>query len=114
MTNVISGGRTRLTIYDAQVYAAVDKSTLPSRIDMAYEVALEAIDIAPVVSGAYRDGIDVVTEGTDVFIVDDDPIAFMKEFGTVDTEPIGLLTEAAQVLAKYNSAGAFGKFRDRQ
>ena len=107
--NHIDGGRIRLTIYEAQVRSQATRASLPGRLDLAYEVALEAIDRAPVVSGAFRDGIDVAQEDGDVFIVDNDPIAFMKEYGTVDTEPIYLLTAAAEVLAKYNDRGAFAQ-----
>ncbi|MEU1432131.1 HK97 gp10 family phage protein [Nocardia sp. NPDC005746] len=105
--NVIDNGRVRLTIFAAQVRSEAKKASLPDREAMAYEVALKAIDLAPVVSGAYQGGIDVVVDGDDVFVVDNDPIAFMKEFGTVDTPAHLILSEAAQELAKYNDKGAF-------
>ncbi|MCU1640912.1 MAG: hypothetical protein JWN03_1187 [Nocardia sp.] len=107
--NVIDGGRVRLTIFEAQVRDEAKKASLPDREELAYEVALKAIELAPVVSGAYQDGIDVVVEDGDVYVVDNDPIAFMKEFGTVDTPAHLILTEAAADLAQYNDKGAFRK-----
>ncbi|MFE7799009.1 HK97 gp10 family phage protein [Nocardia sp. NPDC057440] len=105
--NTVEGGRARLEIFEAQVYREARRESLPSRIDMAKEVAAKARQIAPVVSGAYRDGVAVEVDGGDVFVVDNDPLAFIKEFGTVDTPAHAILTDAARVLGKYNDRGAF-------
>lgn len=105
--NFAIGGQARLEIFEAQVYSAARRGSTPDRITMAQQAAAKARQIAPVVSGAYRDGVDVEVEGTRVFLVDHDPLAYIKEFGTVDTPAHAILTDAARTLARYNDRGAF-------
>ncbi|WP_280449958.1 HK97 gp10 family phage protein [Nocardia brasiliensis] len=105
--NEISGGRARLEIFAAQTYREASKGSKPERLTMAKRAAAKARQIAPVVSGAYRDGVAVEEDGDDVFLVDNDPLAFIKEFGTVDTPAHAILTDAARELAQYNQRGAF-------
>jgi hypothetical protein len=42
-----------------------------------------------------------------VFLVDNDPLAFMKEFGTIDTPAHAILSDASRILGQYNQEGAF-------
>ncbi|MGW5387204.1 HK97 gp10 family phage protein [Nocardia sp. NPDC003963] len=106
-SNFASGGRARLEIFEGQTYRGARSGSTPERIRMAHEAAAKARQIAPVVSGAYRDGVDVEVDGDKVFLVDNDPLAFIKEFGTVDTPAHAILTDAARTLARYNQRGAF-------
>jgi hypothetical protein len=106
-SNFVTGGRARLEIFEAQVYSQARRDSTPERIAMAEQAAAKARQLAPVVSGAYRDGVAVEVEGTKVFLVDNDPDAFYKEFGTVDTPAHAILTDAARTLAGYNQRGAF-------
>jgi hypothetical protein len=105
--NVVSGGRARLEIFEAQTYREARHGSTPGRIELAEKAAAKARQIAPVVSGAYRDGVAVETDGDQVFLVDNDPDAFYKEFGTVDTPAHAILSDAARTLGKYNDRGAF-------
>ncbi|WP_159840213.1 HK97 gp10 family phage protein [Nocardia sp. CY41] len=106
-SNFVGGGRARLEIFEAQTYREARRGSTPDRITMAHQAAAKARQIAPVVSGAYRDGVDVEVDGDKVFLVDNDPDAFYKEFGTVDTPAHAILTDAARTLARYNDRGAF-------
>ncbi|WP_253805076.1 HK97 gp10 family phage protein [Nocardia sp. FDAARGOS_372] len=105
--NFVGGGRARLEIFEAAVYSEARRGSTPSRIQMAEQAAAKARQLAPVVSGAYRDGVDVEVDGDQVFLVDNDPLAFIKEFGTVDTPAHAILADAARELARYNDRGAF-------
>ncbi|MFI6368707.1 HK97 gp10 family phage protein [Nocardia sp. NPDC050630] len=105
--NIVSGGRARLEIFEAQTYREAAQGSTPGRKELAEKAAAKARQLAPVVSGAYRDGVGVEVDGDQVFLVDDDPLAFIKEFGTVDTPAHAILTDAARTLGKYNDRGAF-------
>lgn len=105
--NEVSGGRARLEIFAGQTYREARKGSKAERKAMAEKAAAKARQIAPVHSGAYRDGVAVEEDGDDVFLVDNDPLAFIKEYGTVDTPAHAILTDAARSLAQYNQRGAF-------
>lgn len=106
--NEVSGGRARLEIFAAQTYREASKGSKADRKTMAERAAAKARQIAPVVSGAYRDGVAVEEEGDElVFLVDNDPLAFMKEYGTIDTPAHAILTDASRILGQYNQDGAF-------
>lgn len=79
------------------------------RANAARQAAAIARLRAPVVSGAYRGGIAVrVNTGTgEVSLVDTDPLAAIKEFGTIDTPAHLVLTDAARAFGKLvGSAGS--------
>lgn len=77
--------------------------TTEGRSTVARLAAGYARAIAPVVFGAYRGGIGVrVNRGSgDVEMVDDDPLAVIKEFGTVDTPAHMVLTNAARRYGRF-------------
>ncbi|WP_280201218.1 hypothetical protein [Nocardia cyriacigeorgica] len=52
-------------------------------------------------TGAYRDGIGTEFSGTTVRVVDDDPDAIYKEYGTVDTPAHAAVTDAARRHGRY-------------
>lgn len=74
------------------------KESTKGRSGVARLAAAHARATAPVVTGAYRDGIGVrVNQGTgEVNVVDDDPLATIKEYGTVDTPAHMTLTNAVR------------------
>lgn len=73
-------------------------ATVEGRANVARLAAANARAVAPVVTGAYRGGIGVtVNRGSgEVTLVDTDPLAHLKEFGTVDTPAHMTLTNAAR------------------
>lgn len=105
--NFVEGGRARLQLFPPAIWSEAKDESLPDLRAMAEEAAETAREIAPVVSGAYRDGVDVEEENDMVFLVDNDPLAFIKEYGTVDTPAHAILSDAARELAQYNDRGAF-------
>ncbi len=80
----------------------IRSASTAGRVEVAERVVDEAQDNAPVVTGAYRDNMHVEVSGDDVSVVDDDPKAFFKEYGTIHTPPHGVITEAAQGEGDYH------------
>lgn len=97
MFNFIPGP---LVIDEGTLAAQVASASTRERIERAEKAAAEARAAAPVVTGAYRDGIRVEVNGDDVALVDDDPKAAFKEYGTSDTPPHSVLTNAAAKLGR--------------
>lgn len=92
----------RITIFrEAAIREAIHIST-EQRVQIANQIAGEAQAAAPVVSGAYRNGIHVSVEGDAVRVVDDDDAAIHKEYGTSDTPAHAVLTDAARSHGKYS------------
>lgn len=87
----------RITVYGAQAIAEAAVASVQAREEIARQIAAAATAAAPVLTGAYRDGIHA--EGTSV--IDDDPDAFYKEYGTSDTPAHAVLTDAARPYGKY-------------
>ncbi|NEW40781.1 HK97 gp10 family phage protein [Nocardia cyriacigeorgica] len=90
-----------MTIFESLATQATRVATTPRRRAIAREIADEARAAAPVLTGEYRDGIGVEFSGTTVRVVDDDPEAFYKEYGTVDTPAHAVLTDAARRRGRY-------------
>lgn len=92
----------RLTIYRRKVrrYAAREGS-FDERVRIAKQVAADARPLAPILTGAYRGGIDVKVAGQDVSVVDNDENAIHKEYGTSDTPAHAALTTAAMKHGRY-------------
>lgn len=92
----------RVTVYGAQaVREAVHLSTV-ARVEIAERGAADARGRAPVVTGEYRAGIHPEVAGTSVKVVDDDPEAFYKEYGTSDTPAHATLTDSMRKFGKYS------------
>lgn len=91
----------RITVYPTAHLEAITLST-PDRVQTAEEIATEARATAPVVTGEYRDGISVVANGDQVAVVDSDPTAGFKEYGTGDTPAHAVLTDAARRHGRYS------------
>ncbi|MEU7787662.1 HK97 gp10 family phage protein [Amycolatopsis sp. NPDC049159] len=99
----------RVTIYREELLAEARRLSTDRRVEIAHEAAGDAVADAPVLSGDYRDGIHVETDGDRVSIVDDDPDAIYKEYGTSDTPAHMTLTEAASRYGKYTGWQARGR-----
>jgi len=91
----------KVTVNAAAAIAAAYKASTPRRVEIAEEIASNAIDTAPVVTGEYRGGIGVTVSGDRVSVRDNDPEAFWKEYGTVDTPAHATLTDAARPHGRY-------------
>lgn len=92
----------RVTVFAAVAIAEARRISTPERVQIANEIAAEAKADAPVRSGAYRNGIEVQVEGERVSVVDMDPDAVYKEYGTSDTPAHASLTEAAMNHGRYS------------
>ncbi|WP_072689274.1 HK97 gp10 family phage protein [Rhodococcus marinonascens] len=92
----------RITIFDAQAAREARRISTDDRADIAREAADEARAHAPVLTGDYRDGIDVEVDGDRVYLVDNDELALHKEYGTSDTPAHAALTDAARSRGRYS------------
>lgn len=91
----------RLTIVGDLVERMAAGMSTPRRQQIAREIAAEARASAPVLTGAYRDGIGTEFRRTVVRVVDEDPDAIYKEYGTSDTPAHAALTDAARARGRY-------------
>jgi hypothetical protein len=91
----------RVTVYTAQAIREAYRLSTPKRRQIAATIAAEARAEAPVRTGEYRDGIGTREEGDRVFVQDTDPESIYKEFGTEDTPPHAVLTDAARRHGRY-------------
>jgi hypothetical protein len=92
----------RVTLFRAELLREARRLSTEDRVRVAEEIARDAVSSAPVLTGEYRDGIGVETSGDDVAVVDNDPEAFYKEYGTSDTPAHATLTDAARKRGKYS------------
>lgn len=99
----------RVTVYAAQARAEARKLSTEDRVQIAEEIAAEARAAAPVLTGQYRDGIHADVAGADVRVVDDDPTAGFKEYGTSHTPAHATLTDAARKHGKYSGMKPRGR-----
>lgn len=91
----------RVTIFMAVALAQARRYSTPERVEIAEDVSVEAQADAPVLTGAYRNGIEVQVDGDRVSVVDMDPDSIHKEYGTSDTPAHASLTEAAMNHGNY-------------
>lgn len=91
----------RVTVYPDQAVAEARRISTPQRVEIAHQIAGDAQAVAPVLTGAYRDGIGVEVSGDQVSVVDTDPDSVYKEFGTSDTPAHAVLTNAAKAYGRY-------------
>lgn len=92
----------RLTIFPDQAIAEARRLSTDERARIAHQAAGEARAAAPVLTGEYRGGIGVEVAGDDVRIVDNDPEAGYKEYGTADTPAHAVLTDVARRHGRYS------------
>lgn len=99
----------RVTIYEHQALVEAFHLSTPERVEIAGEIAANAIAAAPVVTGEYRGGIAVEVDGDRVSVVDNDETAFFKEYGTSDTPAHATLTDAARQFGRYSGMQPKGR-----
>lgn len=91
----------RVTVYVAAALAEARKLSTPKRVEIANQAASVARGSAPVESGEYRAGVGVEASGDKVAIVNNDPEAGYKEYGTSDTPAHATMTNAARQFGRY-------------
>lgn len=99
----------RVTVYAEQAIAEARQISTDDRVKIAEAAASGARSAAPVLTGAYRGGIGVETSGDQVSIVDTDPDAVYKEYGTSDTPAHMALTNSARQYGRYTGWAARGR-----
>lgn len=92
----------RLTINHAQLPAELRAQTVASREKVAKEIVAISRSIAPVVRGDYRGGMNKVTTGDSVRVVDGDMNAIWKEYGTRRTPAHAVLTATSMTFGRYS------------
>ncbi|QUF08291.1 HK97 gp10 family phage protein [Actinosynnema pretiosum subsp. pretiosum] len=92
----------RVTVYPEQAAREALAASYDGRVTIASTIAEEARGTARVLTGAFRDGITVVADGEQVRVVDEDPLAAVKEYGTSDTAAQATLTDAARRHGRYS------------
>lgn len=92
----------RLTLYRQALRAEARQESMSRRKEIAGEIAADARNRAPVVTGAYRGGIGVEANSDEVRVVDNDDDAIHKEYGTSDTPAHAALTNAAMQYGRYS------------
>lgn len=99
----------RITIYTEQAIREARELSTEERVAIANAAAADASGSAPVLTGAYRGGIGVEQSGDEVAIVNSDPDAFYKEYGTSDTPAHATMTNAARKHGKYSGMQPRGR-----
>lgn len=96
-------------IYREQATREAYTESTDGRAEIAGQAADLARATAPVRSGEFLSGIGVEVNGADVTLVDDDPEAFWKEYGTADTPAHATLTRAASQFGRYSGMSPRGQ-----
>ncbi len=99
----------RVFVYSAQARQAAYEISTEKRAEIASEAAGIARGSAPVETGEYRGGIGVTVAGFEVSIVDEDPEASFKEYGTSDTPAHASVTDAARRFGRYTGVQPRGR-----
>lgn len=95
-----------MTVFPAVLVRQARHISTPDRVEVAKAVVATHRGNAPVVTGAYRDGAAVVQSGDDVSVVNRDPDAVFKEYGTEDTPVHATMTNAARQYGRYTGWAA--------
>lgn len=94
-----------MTVYAARVDEQARQLSTPARVEIAHQIVGVHRGSAPVDSGNYRDGATVTIYGDEVAVVNRDPDAKYKEYGTEDTPPHATMTNAARQFGRYTGWG---------
>jgi hypothetical protein len=95
----------RVIIYTALVRAAASRYSTDLRAAIASAAADIARSTAPVDSGEFKVGAGSEVAGETVLIVNNDPEAGYKEYGTSDTPAHMTMTNAARKFGRYYGGG---------
>jgi hypothetical protein len=99
----------RVTLFREELLREARRLSTEQRVEIAHEIAQDAISAAPVRTGEYRGGIGVEVSGDEVAVVDNDPESVYKEYGTSDTPAHAVLTDAARKHGKYSGMKPKGR-----
>lgn len=91
----------RVTINERVVLAKARRASTGPRADIARRVVATHAATAPRVTGAYAKGAAVVAHGEQVTVINRDPDAVYKEYGTSDTPAHASMTNAARRHGRY-------------
>lgn len=92
----------RVTIYRDNAQADARRISTEGRKDIAEQIKAEFEATAPRRKGEYAGGASITVEGNRVFVADNDPEAFWKEYGTSRMRGIASMTNAARKHGKYS------------
>lgn len=92
----------RVRIFRAQAEREAREASTPAREEIGLDIAGEFRSTAPRRSGAFATAARVEVDGNRVFVIDDDPLAFYKEYGTSKSRGAASLTNAARKFGKYS------------
>ncbi len=92
----------RVRIFRAQAEREAREASTPARKEIGLDIADEFRSTAPRASGRYASSAHVEVAGHRVYVIDDDPDAFYKEYGTSKMRGIAALTKAARKFGKYS------------
>lgn len=95
----------RSQVFRDQAVKDAYESSTEDRAKIAHQAGDDARSTAPVLTGAYRNGISVTVDGAHVQLVDTDPDAIYKEYGTSSTPAHMTLTAAASRYGRYTGWG---------
>lgn len=99
----------RVTVYADEAIRLARQATVDERTDIAEQAADDARATARVDTGEFKAGIGVEVDGTVVRIVNNDPEAGYKEYGTSDTAPQATMTNAARRYGRYSGVQPKGR-----
>jgi hypothetical protein len=91
-----------ITVYGAECVSEAKQLSTEDRARIAHEISAIARAAAPVLTGRFQAGIGVQVDGTQVEVVDEDPNAGYKEYGTSHTPAHATLTSAASEFGRYS------------
>lgn len=91
----------RVSIFRQQAMREAMESSTQGRKEIAEEILDDFRTRAPRRSGTFAGSATVKVDGSRVYVVDDDPLAFYKEYGTSRTRAAAALTNAARQRGKY-------------
>lgn len=101
--------RIRVTVFAAEASRIAREASVPERTEIAEQAADDARATARVDTGEFKAGIGVEVDGTLVRIVNNDPEAGFKEYGTSDTPAQATMTNAARRYGKYSGVTPKGR-----
>lgn len=91
----------RVAIYREQLRAEALRLSTPGRTEIAEKILNRFDATVPNRTGEFQRGASVLVEGSRVYVEDDDPEAFWKEYGTSQRRALATLTSAAREFGRY-------------
>lgn len=98
-----------VTVFAEEARRLARELSTEERVEIAEQIADDARASAPVLTGAYKGGVGVEVSGETVQVVNNDPDAGFKEYGTSDTPAHATMTNAARRYGKYSGVQPKGR-----